>query len=291
MVTVAGTLGAIGALGVLLAFGKMPSLLCTRDHVDYFCWCTNGQCIGKYDQGGELGICALALRLGHCSGCFGWIHDHQACAQTAQACASSRTSEFLIQRKVDKKSTNQVRQSGEIDDWELQRWEKFQGNLNELSKQNTFQRNRFPELFNWETWKGFDDFSNACPLTTKAELEKDRSSTPPSGTNITYPREDYLRYSRTSGTTGDPTTWMDTERDWLWMLKIGCRLWKMLSGEGSRCFSPFRLVLLGFWTAYEAAVKKGALPYQGADNLLRQGYTQFWKIKWSIFCTPPMRCD
>ena len=190
---------------------------------------------------------------------------------------------------MDKKSTNQVRQSGEIDDWELQRWEKFQGNLNELSKQNTFQRNRFPELINWETWKGFDDFSNACPLTTKAELEKDRSSNPPSGTNITYPREDYLRYSRTSGTTGDPTTWMDTERDWQWMLKNWMQIMENAGvGEGSRCFFAFSFgPFLGFWTAYEAAVKKGciAIPGGGQSTEARLHAILENKVEY-LFCTP-----
>ena len=32
-----GTLGAIGALGVLLAFGNAQPRLCTGDHVDHFC--------------------------------------------------------------------------------------------------------------------------------------------------------------------------------------------------------------------------------------------------------------
>ena len=100
--------------------------------------------------------------------------------------------------------------------WELQRWKGFQAHFKNIFKSNDFQKERFPKWTEWESWKDFDDFTKACPLTTKQELEIDRTSSPSGGRNFTYPADKYVRYSRTSGTTGDPTTWMDTEKDWHW---------------------------------------------------------------------------
>ena len=182
-----------------------------------------------------------------------------------------------------------MKQSLNSEDWELRRWQKFQNTLSELSENNSFQKNRFPGLIKWQAWKGFDDFSNACPLTTKVDLEKDRSSNPPSGTNFTYSPENYVRYSRTSGTSSEPTTWMDTGKDWQWMLEN----WKQIMGAarigaGSRCFFAFSFgPFLGFWTAYEAAVQKGciAIPGGGQSTEARLRIILENEVEY-LFCTP-----
>src|SRR5213595_108946 len=55
-----------------------------------------------------------------------------------------------------------------------------------------------------------EDFSARFPFTTKAELAADQLSTPPFGTNLTYPIEHYTRFHQTSGTAGNPLRWLDT---------------------------------------------------------------------------------
>lgn len=182
-----------------------------------------------------------------------------------------------------------MRGPGEVINRELQRWQKFQRNLNELSKFNTFQKNRFPGLVDWQSWKGFDDFTKACPLTTKVDLEKDRSSNPPNGTNFTYSPEHYVRYSKTSGTTGEPTTWMDTQKDWQWMLENWKQIMKAAQVEaGSRCFFAFSFgPFLGFWTAYEATVQNGciAIPGGGQSTEARLRIILENEVEY-LFCTP-----
>ena len=64
-------------------------------------------------------------------------------------------------------------------------------------------------------------------------------------------------------------------------------------GAGSRCFFAFSFgPFLGFWTAYEAAVKKGCIAIPGGGQSTEARLRQFWKMRWSIcFVLPPMHCD
>ena len=105
------------------------------------------------------------------------------------------------------------------------------------------------------------------PLTTKAELSADQTTNLPYGTNVTFPLEHYIRVHQTSGTTGDPLRWMDTEKSWDWF----ARSWtKVYQGAGVNAkdkiffafsFGPF----IGFWTAHEGARLFGALSISGGS--------------------------
>jgi len=141
---------------------------------------------------------------------------------------------------VDKMSTTMNHQSNKISDWQTKRWSDFQEKLGKISDGNSFQKKRFPELGDWRSWRGFEDFSEACPLTTKAELEDDRMASPPWGSNLTFNEDQYLRYSRTSGTNGEAISWVDTAEDWGWMLGN----WDSILGHagvraGASCFFAF----------------------------------------------------
>ena len=63
-----------------------------------------------------------------------------------------------------------------------------------------------------------DDFRTRMPFTTKEELVRDQQENRPYGTNLTFPLENYSRFSQTSATSGQPMTWLDTEDSWQWML-------------------------------------------------------------------------
>src|SRR5580700_7351064 len=56
-----------------------------------------------------------------------------------------------------------------------------------------------------------EDFSARFPFTTKAELVADQRAHPPYGTNLTYSLDRYTRLHQTSGTTGAPLRWLDTQ--------------------------------------------------------------------------------
>ena len=182
-----------------------------------------------------------------------------------------------------------MERSSQPEENEAKRWQIFQGHLKKVCRSNSFQKNRFPELSKWESWSGFDDFIQSCPLTTKQELEQDQVSNPPHGSNVTFPLDQYLRYSKTSGTTGQGMEWMDTAEDWQWMLEN----WKLIIqaagvASGDCCFFAFSFgPFLGFWTAYEAAVQAGCvcIPGGGLSTEVRIRSILENKVNY-LFCTP-----
>ena len=58
--------------------------------------------------------------------------------------------------------------------------------------------------------KTWDDFRR-LPLSRKADVVEDQTAHPSFGTNLTYPLERYVRVHQTSGTTGAPLRWLDTQ--------------------------------------------------------------------------------
>src|SRR5258706_12719704 len=53
-------------------------------------------------------------------------------------------------------------------------------------------------------------FGSDVPFTTKEELVEDQRSSPPYGTNLTYPLARNTRCHQTSGTSGLATRWLGT---------------------------------------------------------------------------------
>ena len=115
------------------------------------------------------------------------------------------------------------------------------------------------------------DFAE-LPFTTKQELVDDQAQHPPFGTNLTYPLERYIRIHQTSGTAGKPILWLDTKESWHWWL----RCWEhVFKGAGVRdadrvyvafSFGPF----IGFWAAFEAAQRLGAMVIPGGGQSTEQ---------------------
>jgi phenylacetate-CoA ligase len=109
------------------------------------------------------------------------------------------------------------------------------------------------------------DFIAAMPFTLKEELVEDQCRHPPYGTNLTYSLERYTRFNQTSGTTGQPLRWLDTSESWDWMLANWTRV--LMAAKVSardRLFFAFSFApFLGFWTAFEAAVRMGCLCLPG----------------------------
>jgi phenylacetate-CoA ligase len=104
------------------------------------------------------------------------------------------------------------------------------------------------------------------PFTTKAELADDQAAHPPYGTALGFPVERYARLHQTSGTsTGRPLRWLDTPESWEAVL----RCWQvsfpfMGLTPHDRCFFPFSFgPFIGFWSAFEAASRYGALVIPG----------------------------
>jgi phenylacetate-CoA ligase len=110
-----------------------------------------------------------------------------------------------------------------------------------------------------------EDFSRRFPFTTKSELVADQLAHPPFGTNLTYPFARYTRFHQTSGTTGTPLRWLDTPESWDWMLDSWAEVYRAAGVTAADrvyfafSFGPF----IGFWMAFEAAARLGALCLPG----------------------------
>ena len=108
-------------------------------------------------------------------------------------------------------------------------------------------------------------YFSQMPFTLRADWVADQVASPPYGTNLTFPQDIYTRISRTSGTTGRPMTWLDTQETWNVMLdnwrevyhSAGITPWSRVFFAFS--FGPF----LGFWTAFDAASRIGCLCIPG----------------------------
>src|SRR5262245_30122127 len=133
--------------------------------------------------------------------------------------------------------------------------------LAEIRSSNVFYQRKLiecpPRLANLEQLA-------TLPATLKDELQ------PPAGdepfaANCTYPVERYVRCHQTSGTRGRPLVVLDTLEDWTWWIE--CWQYVLDAAEVTPSdrallafsFGPF----IGFWTAFDALVARGALAIPG----------------------------
>jgi phenylacetate-CoA ligase len=172
-------------------------------------------------------------------------------------------------------------------------WRRFRAMATELldpDRGNPFvkRRWRLAGVARLDDLRGWDDFRR-LPLSTKAELAGDQAEHPPFGTNLTYPLSRYVRLHQTSGTTGAPLRWLDTQASWEW----AARCWRVvLRAAGvtpaDRVFFPFSFgPFIGFWSGFEAARAMGALalPGGGQDSPTRLAWMETLGVT-VLVCTP-----
>ena len=148
-------------------------------------------------------------------------------------------------------------------------WHRFRAMAAQLLASNGFVVRKWRDagIQSVEDLGGWGDFRRV-PLTRKAELVDDQAANPPFGTNLTFPLERYVRVHQTSGTSGAPIRWLDTQESWEWW----ARCWGfVLRGAGveprDRVFFPFSFGLfIGFWAGFEGARALGALAIPGGGQ-------------------------
>jgi len=122
------------------------------------------------------------------------------------------------------------------------------------------------DLHGWDDWR-------RLPFTSKDELVADQAARPPFGTNLTHALDRYVRVHQTSGTTGTPLRWLETQESWDWWARCWCFVFRGAGvGPGDRVFFPFSFGLfIGFWAGFEGARALGALaiPGGGQDSAAR----------------------
>jgi phenylacetate-CoA ligase len=136
--------------------------------------------------------------------------------------------------------------------------------------------------------RGWEDFAR-LPFTAKVEFVDDQAATPPFGTNLTYPLERYVRVHQTSGTSGTPIRWLDTQESWDWWIRCwGFVLRAAGLTAADRVFFPFSFGLfIGFWAGFEGARALGALtiPGGGQDSPTRLAWIESLGAT-ALVCTP-----
>ena len=142
------------------------------------------------------------------------------------------------------------------------RWGRLQDLVRETLGVNPFwtAKWRAAGLTRADDLRGWDDFER-LPLTTKREFVDDQAAHAPFGTNLTYPLDCYVRVHQTSGTKGQPLRWLDTPESWQAMLECWNKILRLAGVTAAdRLLFPFSFgPFLGFWTAFEAATRLGAL--------------------------------
>jgi phenylacetate-CoA ligase len=152
-------------------------------------------------------------------------------------------------------------QSLSLPDLRLLQRQKLATLLNALLQTNRFYQRKLKGI----SFDPLRDPLSQLPFTTRPELEADQLAEPPYGTNLTYPIEHYVRYCQTSGTSGRPMRWVDTNANWAW---IGA-CWKTIFAAAgvtqadrllfAFSFGPF----LGFWGAFDSSVAHQFLSIPG----------------------------
>jgi phenylacetate-CoA ligase len=181
-----------------------------------------------------------------------------------------------------------------LDRQQLSAWQshRLRQMLHELLAHNRFYRQKLARLFPRPDDVPADPLPLLAefPFTTKEELLADQQAHPPYGTNLTYPRERYVRVHQTSGTaTGQPLRWLDTRESWDWFLHCWDLIYDMAGLRADdRVFFPFSFgPFIGFWAAFEAAARRGmmVLPGGGMTSLARLHFLRD-NAATVVCCTP-----
>ena len=106
--------------------------------------------------------------------------------------------------------------------------------------------------------RGVEDLAR-LPLTQKQELVDNQNEQPPYGSNLSFPSTRYRRLHQTSGTTGRPVRWMDTQESWDWFMECWRQIYTLAGLQSwDRLFFPFSFgPFIGFWAAFEGAGRFG----------------------------------
>ena len=103
------------------------------------------------------------------------------------------------------------------------------------------------------------------PFTTKSELVAAQRAHPPFGDLLTYPLSRYRRLHGTSGTSGQPLLWLDSEEDWETWIRCWGHVYRGAGvSEEDVMFMAFSFgPYVSHWAAMAGAERLGALCLTG----------------------------
>jgi phenylacetate-CoA ligase len=127
------------------------------------------------------------------------------------------------------------------------------------------------------------------PFTTKSEIGTDQAERPPFGRLLTYELSSYRYFHQTSGTTGRPLKWLDTDKTWEWWKRCWGHVFRAAGvGAGDIVFCAFSFgPYLSHWAAISGAWHVGALCISGGGMNSEQRLRTIVDNKCTaIVCTP-----
>ena len=174
-------------------------------------------------------------------------------------------------------------------DIEARQLELLQNLLVAVDGSNAFWTTKYADAgIDLKTISSLDDFRR-LPFSTKQELVDDQNAHPPYGTNLTYPRSDYCRLHQTSGTTGRPMRWLDTDQSWEWFMRCWNQIYR-LSGVTPDdvlafpfSFGPF----IGFWAAFDGSHRQGNLSIPMGGMSTEQRINLIGDLNATVVCCTP----
>ncbi|GAB5402337.1 MAG: phenylacetate--CoA ligase [Aureliella sp.] len=172
----------------------------------------------------------------------------------------------------------------QISQWQLRQ---FNSQLASILPTNEFYRNKLGGSSIQLT--SLDEIAD-LPTTTKAELVTSaEASAKGISEHHTHPASDYSRMHRTSGTTGSPLMVLDTAADWEWWSLSWQHVLEAADvSPEDRVFLAFSFgPFIGFWSAHQACVDRGALviPGGGLSTIARLEFLRT-SAATVVCCTP-----
>ena len=126
-------------------------------------------------------------------------------------------------------------------------------------------------------------------VTTKRELAAEQNEHPPYGRLLTYPLSRYRYLHQTSGTTGRPLRWLDTEEDWVTFMRCWAEVyWGAGVSEDDLVFCAFSFgPYVSHWTGIAGARYIGALGLSGGGMNSEQRLRSIFENRCTVLvCTP-----
>lgn len=173
-----------------------------------------------------------------------------------------------------------------LDRW---RFKKLKEGLHRVAASNLFYQRKWRQAgLSVEDVHELADLA-LLPLTEKAEFIADQAEHPIFGTNLTEPLANFRRYHQTTGTTGQPLKWLDSEESWKWRTR--CAATAMAAAgvtEQDIIFFPFPFSPhSAYWGLFDGGQMLGAMVIAGGGWSTEQRISSITENEVTVLaCTP-----